>query len=222
MNWKLPNQLTVARIGLAAAFFVLLGLYDHAQPVTSRWLLNSAFVLYIIAGITDVLDGYLARKWKITSAFGRISDPVVDKVLVVGAFVMLCGRNFAAGPGAAALSAYEQDLPYWLTGHMISAVRPWMVVVILSREFLISAVRGYSESQGVVFPATSAGKIKMLLQSIAICTVIYQIANVPDPAWAVWTKIITVWVSVLATVFSGITYIGKARKLLVSTKTEDG
>ncbi len=217
MNWKLPNQLTVGRIGLAAGFFVLLGLYDQNDPAMSRWLLNSAFVLYIVAGITDVLDGYLARKWHITSAFGRITDPVVDKVLVVGAFAMLAGRNFAVGPGGAGLCEIERNMPYWLTGDMLSAVRPWMVVVILSRELLVSAVRGYSESQGVVFPATPAGKIKMFLQSVAICTVIYQIANVPVSPWAVYTKLITVWLSVIVTVASGLMYIGKARKLLVSS-----
>jgi len=217
MNWKLPNQLTVGRIGLAAAFFVLLGLYDRNAPVASRWLLNSAFVLYIVAGITDVLDGYLARKWNVTSAFGRISDPVVDKVLVVGAFAMLAGRNFAAGPGGAGLCPFERQLPYWLAGEMVSAVRPWMVVVILSREFLISAVRGYSESRGVVFPATSAGKIKMFVQSVAICTVIFQIANVPTAPWAVCTKLVMVWASVVVTVVSGLAYIGKARALLVSS-----
>ena len=217
MNWKLPNQLTVGRIGLAAGFFVLLGLYDVTEPVASRWLLNSAFALYIVAGITDILDGYLARKWKITSAFGRISDPVVDKVLVVGAFAMLAGRNFAVGPDGAGVGEFERNLPFWMGGDMISAVRPWMVVVILSREFIISAVRGYSESQGVRFPATSAGKIKMFLQSVAICTVIYQIANVPEATWAVCAKLITVWLSLVATVVSGVAYIGKARKLLVST-----
>jgi len=221
MNWKLPNQLTVGRMVIAAAFFVLLGMYDAEKPGMSQWLLNIAFVLYILAGITDVLDGYFARKWNITTAFGRITDPVVDKVLVVGAFVMLCGRNFAAGDAGVGLSAVEQDLPYWLTGYMLTAVRPWMVVVILSREFLVSAVRGYSESQGIVFPATSAGKIKMFLQSFAICTVIYQVANVRDPAWAVWMKIITVWISMIATVLSGLAYIGKARKLLVTSETKD-
>ena len=221
MNWKLPNQLTVSRMVIAAAFFVLLGLYDQDAPTTSRWLLNVAFVLYIVAGITDVLDGYFARKWNITTAFGRITDPVVDKVLVVGAFVMLCGRNFAFASDGAGVAAVEQNLPYWLTGNMLTAVRPWMVVVILSREFLVSAVRGYSESQGIVFPATSAGKIKMFLQSVAICIVLYQIANVSTPAWAVWTKIIAVWVSMLATVASGLAYIGKARKLLVTSDTKD-
>lgn len=219
MNWKLPNQLTVGRMIIAVAFFILLGLYDQDEPGMSQWLLNSAFVLYVLAGITDVLDGYFARKWNITTAFGRITDPVVDKVLVVGAFVMLCGRNFAAGPG---LAGVEQDLPYWLTGNMLTAVRPWMVVMVLSREFLVSAVRGYSESQGIVFPATPAGKIKMFLQSLAICTVIFQIANVPTSAWAVWAKIITVWVSIIVTVGSGLAYIGKARALLVTGETKDG
>ena len=98
MNWKLPNQLTVGRIALAGVFFVLLGVYRPLDagggPVLSSskepsWLLNAAFVLYIVAGMTDVLDGYLARKMNVTSAFGRLVDPFVDKVLVVGAFAML-------------------------------------------------------------------------------------------------------------------------------------
>ena len=70
MNWKLPNQLTIARIALAGAFFVLLGLYRPGAG--GAILLNVAFGLYIVAGITDVLDGYFARKWNIVSAFGRI------------------------------------------------------------------------------------------------------------------------------------------------------
>jgi len=109
MNWKLPNQLTVGRIALAAAFFVLLGLYE-AGTESGRWLLNSAFVLYILAGITDVLDGYLARKMKVTSAFGRIADPFVDKVLVVGAFAMLAGSNYALQPEIA--GEFERSLPF--------------------------------------------------------------------------------------------------------------
>jgi len=161
MKWTLPNQLTVARIGLAGAFFVLVGLYRHGAPNT-QWLLNTAFVVYIIAGITDILDGWIARRWNLTSAFGRIVDPFVDKVLVVGAFVMLTGSNFAfpaAGPAVA-----DASLPTWLTGRMLSAVQSWMVVTILAREFVVSAVRGYSESQGIKFPANSVGKMKMALR----------------------------------------------------------
>jgi CDP-diacylglycerol--glycerol-3-phosphate 3-phosphatidyltransferase len=214
MNWKLPNQLTIARIGLAGAFFALLGSYDASSP-NSALLMNAAFVLYIVAGITDVLDGYFARKWKITSAFGRIADPFVDKVLVVGAFVMLAGRNFALMPPGAPVDL-EWNLPHWVTGHMGSAVQAWMVVVILARELLVSAVRGYSESQGIKFAATPAGKIKMFVQSVAICTVLYQLANVRYEPWAIYTKIILVWLALVATVVSGLFYLGGIRRAMRS------
>ncbi len=225
MNWKLPNQLTIARIILAAVFFVLLGLYERGGS-SGRWLLNAAFVVYIIAGITDVLDGHIARKYNWTSAFGRISDPFVDKVLVVGAFAMLAGSNFAM-PGAISIQApyldvnighvsrFEWELPRWLSGHMLSAVQAWMVVVIMSRELVVSAVRGYSESQGIDFPATPAGKIKMFVQSLAICVVLYQQANIPDAAWAVVVKVAAVWLAVITTVLSGLAYVGKARRVMI-------
>ncbi|MBS3735004.1 MAG: CDP-alcohol phosphatidyltransferase family protein [Phycisphaerae bacterium] len=213
MNWKLPNQLTVGRIVLAAVFFVLLGLYDAGSP-SGPALLNVAFVLYIVAGVTDILDGWVARKFGWTSVFGRIVDPFVDKILVVGAFAMLAGLNYAADPGATPACAGE--LPDWLTGGMASAVQAWMVVAVVAREFVVSAVRGYSESRGVAFAATWAGKLKMFLQSVAICTVLYQLANVPQAPWAVYTKIATVWVAVVVTVLSGFIYVGRARNLLRS------
>jgi len=205
MNWKLPNQLTVGRILLAAVFFVLLGLYD-AGSASGPVFLNVAFAIYILAGVTDVLDGYIARKYNWISAFGRICDPFVDKVLVVGTFVMLAGANFASDAASDS----------WLVGGMTSGVMPWMVVVIMAREFIVSAIRGYSESQGIQFPATSAGKIKMLLQSVAICVVLFQLANLPGVQWAVTVKVVCVWLAVIATVLSGFAYVGKARKLLVS------
>jgi len=212
MNWKLPNQLTVGRIALAVVFFALLGLYEQGTDA-GAWLLNIAFWVYIIAGITDVLDGYLARKWRITSAFGRIADPFVDKVLVVGAFAMLAGANFAMSD----LNApFERDLPGWLTGGMASAVQAWMVVAIMAREFIVSAVRGYSESRGQKFPATYAGKIKMFVQSVTICTVLYQQANVVRAPWAVMLKVVMVWLAVVVTVVSGLAYAGKTAKLLKS------
>jgi phosphatidylglycerophosphate synthase len=215
MNWKIPNQLTVGRIGLAFAFFVLVGLYDYGAA-NSIWLLNSAFVIYLIAGITDVLDGYLARRMNLTSAFGRIADPFVDKVLVVGAFAMLAGSNFAFPPGVA---VPDEQVPRWLTGGMLSGVQAWMVVAILAREFLVSAVRGYSESCGIKFPAVSAGKFKMFVQSVTICAILFQLANYSQPIWTVYVKAILVWLAVAVTVLSGLAYVGKARKLLTSDNT---
>ncbi len=196
---------------MAAAFFVLLGLYEPGAA-WGPWMLNAAVVLYIVAGITDVLDGWLARRMHAESTFGRITDPFVDKVLAVGAFAMLAGSNFALTTG----DELEQRLPGWLTGRMASTVQAWMVVVILTREFVISAVRGYSESRGVKFAATPAGKIKMFVQSLAICWVLGQLANCRHVSWTVIVKIVLVWLAALVTVVSGLAYLGRARRLLVT------
>ncbi len=213
MNWKLPNQLTVGRIVLALGFFVMLGFYRH-DATYARWLLNTAFVVYIIAGITDILDGYFARKWEITSAFGRMVDPIVDKVLVVGAFIMLAGSNFSHLAVGTQIGEFENSLPFWLTSAMYSAIPAWMATAILVRELVVSGVRGYSEARGRSFPATYGGKIKMFVQSVAVCTVLYQMANCPTAPWAVITKLCTVWAALIVTVVSGLMYMGRAWAVL--------
>jgi CDP-diacylglycerol--glycerol-3-phosphate 3-phosphatidyltransferase len=210
MKWNVPNQLTLGRVGLSAVFFVLLGFYRDSLSYGPA-LLGTAFVIFIIACVTDILDGYFARKLQQTSAFGRMVDPIVDKVLVVGGFAMLAGPDFNLPATAIEI---KQNLPLWLTGGMASTVQTWMVVVILAREFIISGIRGYSESQGIKFPAIPAGKFKMVTQSSAIGTVLFQLAWLPEAAWAVWVKIVIVWLAVIVTVLSGAFYIHKARNLV--------
>lgn len=215
MNWKLPNQLTIARLVLAVIFFALLAWYNSPSPT----LLNVCFGIYIVAGITDILDGYLARKWNITSAFGRITDPFVDKVLVCGAYALLTGSNFsyAATPG---IPLFEANWPHWITGHMVSAVQAWMVVAVIAREFIVSGIRGYSESLGTKFPATAWGKAKMFTQSVAICTVLYQQANLTQTPWAIYLKLIVVWLSVIFTFVSGFAYVNRARAVFASDEVK--
>ena len=99
---------------------------------------------------------------------------------------------------------------------MVSGVQAWMVVVLIAREFVISGIRGYSETQGVKFPATPAGKIKMFVQSAAICMILVQIAWLERVSWAAGLKLVLVWLTVLTTVSSGLVYVGRARKLLGS------
>jgi phosphatidylglycerophosphate synthase len=152
---------------------------------------------------------------KVTSVFGRIADPFVDKVMVCGGFALLAGANFAF-PAAGPTDAFEASLPHWLHGGMASAVQSWMVVVLIGREFVISGIRGYSESQGLTFAATPAGKIKMFVQSVAICTVLYQLACLPHAAWAITLKIVLVWLTVVVTLASALAYVGKARRLLAA------
>src|ERR1700683_3275728 len=112
-----PNALTGGRLVLAAVFFVLLSYYQH-EGRGDPLLLNTAFVVYLVALFTDFLDGYLARKWKVEGAFGRVVDPFVDKVLVLGSFIIFAGKNFII-PEA----EHHQMVVRTITG-----VAPWMVV----------------------------------------------------------------------------------------------
>ncbi len=209
---SLPNLLTIGRLILSVVFFVFLADYK-TQEAGGAGPLAAALVVYGIAAVTDVLDGYLARRWKVTSTFGRLADPIVDKVIVCGAFAMFAGRNFAA-VSLADLAEFERRLPEWVYGSMVSGVQAWMVVVLLAREFVISGIRGYSESQGITFPATQAGKAKMFIQSATICTILVQLAWLQQATWAIVLKGVLVWLTVVTTVVSGLLYAKKAQKLL--------
>jgi CDP-diacylglycerol--glycerol-3-phosphate 3-phosphatidyltransferase len=197
MRRHIPNLLTGARLVLAAAFFVLLELY--AYPARNAHLLNAATGLFIVAAITDALDGYLARRWQVESTFGRIIDPFADKVLVLGAFIYLAGPGFASP-----------------AGESVSGVAPWMVVVVLARELLVTAIRGQVEAMGVRFGAVWSGKIKMILQSIVVPIVLLLVANA-DPtehAWSASVRDVLVWATVAATVASGVPYVRNAYRAL--------
>lgn len=203
---QLPNQLTMLRLVLAAVFFVMLNCYRYGagSPV---WLIPVAIVIFILAAITDSLDGYLARRWHVESKFGRIMDPFCDKVLVIGAFVYLAGPRFVI-PGAIG----EADISFL---SMASGVYPWMVAVILARELLVTAIRGELEGEGVKFGANIFGKLKMILQSIVIPIVLLIVWLDPrsEPwQWTAWVRDILVYLTVIVTVISGLPYItGAAR-----------
>ncbi len=203
---QLPNQLTMLRLVLAAVFFVLLNCYRYGanSPI---WLIPVAIVIFVLAAITDSLDGYLARRWHVESKFGRIMDPFCDKVLVIGAFVYLAGPRFVI-PGA----IVEPDISFL---SMASGVYPWMVAVILSRELLVTAIRGELESEGVKFGANVFGKLKMILQSIVIPIVLLIVWLDPRSEgweWTAWVRDILVYLTVIVTVISGLPYItGAAR-----------
>ena len=99
MPFNLPNQITVSRLILAIVFFVVIGFYSDTRADQNRWLLDVSTVLFAVATITDWLDGYLARRRKQVTAFGRILDPFVDKVLICGAFAYFAGTGFEDSSG---------------------------------------------------------------------------------------------------------------------------
>ncbi len=213
---RIPNALTMLRLVLAAAFFAVLGVGMGRRPVTWLYvendpnpdpalptaLLLSAAGLFIVAAVTDALDGYLARKWNAVSKFGRVMDPFADKILVLGAFVYLASPAFTVlDPFTGAQARLVQ----------LSGVAPWMAVVILARELLVTSVRGFFESQGIDFSADAAGKAKMILQSVTVPLVLVLLAtaDVSYYSMASWTIRGAVWATVVMTVLSCAPYIVK-------------
>lgn len=193
---NLPNQLTYLRIVLAIIMFVTIALEQYLAST----------VLFILAAGTDWLDGYFARKYSQITNLGRILDPFADKVIICGTFIFL-----AAIPQMA-------DLPW-------GGLRPWMVVVLVGRELLVTAIRSFIEEQGFDFSANLSGKLKMVLQCIAApACLIYLYNRGPAgsheavPAWLVWTAVISVWAAVVQTVYSGLIYVVAAVRLVRSSQ----
>lgn len=206
-----PNLLTASRLLLAVVFFALLSRYQY--ELGNAALLYTAFGVYLVALFTDWLDGYLARRWQVSSTFGRMTDPFVDKVLVLGSFIFFAGKNFVIphlDPDAVPNNVKT-----------ITGVAPWMVVVLLARELLVTTFRGVSEAAGKNFGAQFSGKLKMTLQSITVLVILLFVifsswlTRHPDVA-SVWdmpariARDIFIWGAIVVTVYSGLIYIRRA------------
>jgi len=140
---------------------------------------------FALAGITDLLDGYFARRHSTVTTFGRVADPFVDKILICGAFILFVG---------------DPQL----------GVEKWMVIVIIAREFMVSGLRNFVESKGIPFGATFLGKSKMAVQFATICILILFSAHLATSDWAdslLWIVHGAVWLTVVVTVFSGLFYV---------------
>ena len=194
---NLPNKITVGRFALALAYlayFVLADL-EHAVDWWKPFLAGWVFGLAVVG---DAFDGYYARKLGLQTDFGRIADPVVDKVIVSGGLVLLASCSWA-----------RAFLP------------PWMVVVVIAREFMVNGLRGFIEARGVAFPARWDGKLKMILQCIAIpCVLLWRSLDLAAPGattwlWlADWTTLSVVWLMFVVTMFSGARYVAAAARVL--------
>jgi CDP-diacylglycerol--glycerol-3-phosphate 3-phosphatidyltransferase len=208
-----PNALTASRLLLALVFFSLLALYQY-EGRGDPWLLNIAFLIYVVALVTDFLDGYLARKWKVEGAFGRIVDPFVDKILVLGTFIFFAGKNFIIPETVIAGVADDANVVRTITG-----VAPGVVVILLARELLVTSLRGDAESSGQAFGAVFAGKVKMGFQSGTILGILvyvnYHAWKWPHPYAdiAFYVREFGIWGTVVITLYSSIQYLQNAVSL---------
>lgn len=192
---NVPNAVTVARVFLAVVLFVLMAL--HKFP--------ASLAVFLVAAGTDWVDGYWARKYGQVTQLGRILDPFADKLIVCGAFIYL-----AAGPQLA-------------DGSPASGVAAWVAVLVMAREMIVTALRSFVESKGGDFSAKWAGKWKMLFQCAAAAFGIGQLMYYDAatrslaatlPAWISWGLVVSLWLAIVFTVYSGVGYIVAAAKMV--------
>lgn len=171
---NLPNKLTVGRM-IAVPFFIaayMLGYY------------MVAVVIFVLASATDWLDGKIARKYNLVSNFGKIMDPLADKILVYSAFCLM--------------------IPDLVAG--------WMFIIILAREFTVSGMRTVAASEGIVIAAGMSGKIKTVLQMIAV-PLLLLVPAMPEVAVLNYAAQAFLWASLVMTVYSGVEYILQNRSV---------
>lgn len=150
-----------------------------------------ALIIFFLAALTDWLDGHYARKRGLSTDLGRIADPFVDKVIICGGFIIFI--------------------------HIAKEIMlPWMVIIIVAREFFVSSIRGYSESRGIPFASNIWGKTKMFLQSVTICAMILYLAHFRNVAWVEYVVYTFIWATIIVTFISGIIYVISVRKTLLA------
>lgn len=133
---NLPNKLTMLRMVLVPVFIVLMAL-----PLEWKWNIWAALVVYIVASITDCLDGQISRRKNLVTRFGKIMDPLADKLLVSSGFIMLTG---------------------------LGVIPAWMSAIIIFRDFFVSSLRMFGSDNGKDVSASLSGKVKTIFQLVGI------------------------------------------------------
>lgn len=184
---KIANAITLGRLLLVVVGLTLLALHPGRMRMTwdMDWVM---FACLFVAAVTDFVDGWAARKFHEVSQVGRLLDPLVDKILVCGALVLFMDMP---------------DLAPWVPG--------WVVVVMLSREFIVQSIRGAAEAQGHDFGADRFGKWKMVTQ----CVYVLGLASYQAGwDWPIEVVRYALWVALGFTVLSGFNYMRKAVRVI--------
>lgn len=181
---NLPNKLTVIRLILAIPFIYFL--QESANVHYSNQYRYIAFIVFIFASLTDWLDGYIARKYNLITDLGKIMDPLADKILVISALVIFVKLDY---------------------------IPPWMSIVVIAREFLISGIRTIAAAKGEVIPAGMLGKYKTTTQMLVIIFMLFfGLGNTPEQHY-LFEKLYfyLMLIPVFLTIWSGWEYSLKAK-----------
>ena len=173
---NLPNKLTIARM-IAVPFFIAAYLMGYFP---------AALVIFIAASITDYFDGKIARSQNLVTNFGKIMDPLADKILVYSALCLFI----------------ESDI-----------IRAWMLILILAREFIVAGMRTVAASEGTVLAAGMSGKIKTFLQMVAVIVFLFALCLTSGRDTVMMVGNVLFWASLVMTVYSGCEYVLKNRSV---------
>ncbi|MBF0286641.1 MAG: CDP-diacylglycerol--glycerol-3-phosphate 3-phosphatidyltransferase [SAR324 cluster bacterium] len=179
-KWITPNQLTVLRIALIPVVYFMVTL-------DTRNMLFIGWILFAFACFTDYWDGLLARHTDTTTDFGKLLDPIADKILIAAILILLVSMGRAPA---------------------------YLAAIIIGREFAISAMRSIAASKGVVIPASSGGKIKTISQMLAVGFLIIHYDTLWIPCHAVGTVLL--WIATVITLWSGVDYFLAFRKVTLT------
>ncbi|MFQ5585687.1 MAG: CDP-diacylglycerol--glycerol-3-phosphate 3-phosphatidyltransferase [Thermodesulfobacteriota bacterium] len=168
--WNLPNTLSLLRIGVAPILILLL-----LKP--GKVLSIIAALLFVVASVTDIVDGYIARKWGIVTTLGKFLDPLADKLLIMTALIMLVPLGRAPA---------------------------WIVALIVGREIAVTGLRAVAADAGIVIAAGTSGKYKTILQAIAVTALLlhYHLYGINTHA----VGMVILWIALAVTLWSGIEY----------------
>jgi CDP-diacylglycerol--glycerol-3-phosphate 3-phosphatidyltransferase len=178
----LPNLITAARLVLTSLLAVLLML-EQSKPLAVFCCL-----IFSIAAVTDLLDGYVARRYGVVSTLGKLLDPLADKLLVTTALIMLIPLN---------------RLPAWIA------------LLILSREMLVTGLRGIASASGVVVAASALGKLKSVTQYVGLGVLIFPLGVLPVP-FLHEIGMVCIYVALILTLWSGVDYFYRLRRVFLA------
>ncbi|WP_417911111.1 CDP-diacylglycerol--glycerol-3-phosphate 3-phosphatidyltransferase [Candidatus Electronema sp. PJ] len=180
----LPNLITAARLILTSLLAVLLMFVEEEK----KGLAVLCCLLFTIAAVTDLLDGYVARRYGAVSTLGKLLDPLADKLLVTTALIMLIPLN---------------RLPAWIA------------LLILSRELLVTGLRGIASSAGIVVAASGLGKIKSITQYVGLGILIFPLGVLPIP-FLHHLGLFLVYIALVLTLWSGADYFYRLRRVFLA------
>jgi len=193
---NLPNKLTIFRVALIPPFVVvLLGSFRGWFDLNAAYAEYIALAVFIVASLTDLLDGKIARKYNLVTNFGKFMDPLADKLLVCAAMIVLVDMG---------------------------RIPSWVVIIIISREFIISGFRLIASDNGVVIAASYWGKFKTTFQMVMICMMIVKDAPFAGAFLSrghfETAADVVMWIALALTVISLVDYLVKNRDVMKEQK----